>query len=195
MTTDNRLLESIINSGKEQATAITDEAEKKAKEVISAAEIKAGEEAEAIKNDADVKALNMKNSALSSASLIERNAVLSAKRNEIDKTLDGIVEYINALEDEKYFAILYKMARQLDEKSGTVMLCERDLNRLPSDFEAKLKEAGIDAEISKESVDINGGFILRSGEIESNCSLSAVIEDRKNELEDFINRLLFTGEN
>ena len=192
--TDNNLFESIINSGKEQADAIAQEAEKKAQEIIAKAMEEAESNSAEIAKNAEAKALNMKNAALSSSSLITRNAVLKSKRAEIDKTLDGIIEYIISLDDESYFSILYSMAESVEENSGTVFLNENDLKRLPADFTSKLKKAGIDAEIGKESVDIKGGFILRCGAIEANCSLEAVIEDKKNELEDFINRELFVEE-
>ena len=191
MTNDNKLFESIINSGKEQADSIIAEAEKKAAEIKSEAEKKAEAEAEEIKKSAQEKAINLKNSALSSASLTTRNAVLQAKRSEINKTLEGMVEYITALDDKSYFDFIYKTAENVDEKSGTVLLNKKDKERLPSDFTDKMKKAGIDANIGDEAVDIPGGFILRCGEIETNCSLDALIEDRKNELEDFINQSLF----
>lgn len=194
MTTDNKLFESIISSGRTQAQSILSEADKKAKDITDKAKEEADTASAETAKKTEAKAINMKNAALSSSSLIERNAVLQAKRAEIDKTLDGIVEYIMSLDDESYFSILYSLAKGVEEKSGTVFLNKRDLERLPSDFASKLKEAGIDAEISKECADINGGFILKSGDIESNCSLSAVIDDRKNELEDYINSLLFSKE-
>ena len=194
MSNENKLIESIINSGKEQAKVITDDAQAKAGEVIKKAEDEAKALSDSIAQSTDSKALNMKNSALSSASLITRNANLEAKRNEINKTLYGIKEYILSLDDESYFRILYSMAKDINEKNGTLLLSEKDKSRLPSDFAAKIKEAGIDAEISNESADIDGGFILRCGNIEINCTLDAVIEDKKNELEDYINSLLFSKE-
>ncbi len=194
MSNENKLFESIINSGKEQAKVITDDAQAKAGEVIKKAENEAKALSDSIARSTDSKALNMKNSALSSASLITRNANLEAKRNEINKTLYGIKEYILSLDDESYFRILYSMAKDINEKNGTLLLSEKDKSRLPSDFAAKIKEAGIDAEISNESADIDGGFILRCGNIEINCTLDAVIEDKKNELEDYINSLLFSKE-
>ena len=194
MTNDNKLFESIINSGKEQAEKLISEAEDKATEIMSEAQAKAESEAVTIAKNADAKALNMKNSALSSASLISRNAVLQAKRAEIDKTLDGIVEYILSLDDEKYFEVLYSLANKSENCKGTVSLNEKDLKRLPADFLAKMKSAGIEAVLGEKAADIEGGFILRCDEVEINSSLSAVIEDRKNELEDFINRYLFVEE-
>ncbi len=195
MTNDNKLFESIINSGKEQAQLIIDEAEEKAAGILEEAEKKADAEAEAVSANADAKAENMKNAALSSASLIERNAVLEAKRGEINKTLDLLIEHINSLEADKYFAFIYRLAEGIDGDRGTVILNKRDRERLPKDFAEKMKAAGIDAEISDTTADITGGFILKCGDIESNCSLNAVIEDRKNELEDYINRYLFAEEN
>ena len=194
MTTDNRLLDSIVAAGKEKAEAILQEADNRAAEIADTAKQEAAANASQIKSSTEEKAKGMRKAAESGAALIARNAVLRTKREEISKTLSGIADYIAALNDEQYFALLYRMASGVEEKSGVLFLNERDLARLPADFSAKMKEAGIDAKLSEKAASIDGGFLLQCGEIEINCSVHAVLEDRKNELEDYINQLLFTEE-
>ena len=74
---------------------------------------------------------------------------------------------------------------------GVVYLNNKDLNRAPSDFVAQLKNVGLNASLSKDSIDIDGGFVLKNGDIEENMSFSAIISARRGEIEDLINRELF----
>lgn len=191
MNNENKLLQSILLSGKEQADRIDDEAKAQAEKILSdAAEAAAASRAE-IEAKAEADSIALVNSAKSNAALISRNAVLQAKRNEIEKTLNGISEYILALDDEKYFELLYKMASGLKGEKGEILLSEKDKSRLPADFESRMRAVGIDCTLSKDTADINGGFILKDGDIETSLAIDAVIEEKRNELEDFINLSLF----
>ncbi len=120
-----------------------------------------------------------------------RNTILKKRREEIDVTVNEIHNKLLSADDSEYFNNLYSLASKLKGMSGTVLLNEKDLKRLPSDFEQKLKSNGLDAAVSKEPVDIDGGFILKHGDIEENMSFSAIISDKRDEIEDLINRELF----
>ena len=65
------------------------------------------------------------------------------------------------------------------------------MQRLPADFESKIREAGLDASVSGTAADICGGFVLKSGDIEENMDFRALINARRDEIEDLINRELF----
>ena len=196
MANDNKLLSFIIEDGKAQAEKILADAEAKRDEIIENASLQAENNAKEIELAASKKAQGLKNIASSNASLVSRNTVLKAKREEIDKTIDGMREYILSLEDGKYFDLLYRMARSVSVDGGEILLNKSDLNRLPSDFEKTMEKSGVKAAVSKNPVDIAGGFILKNGSIEINCSVDAVIEDRRNDIEDYINESIFKqGEN
>ena len=194
MNTDNKLIESILQSGKEQALQIENEAKENAERILA----KGREDAEASKKEiekaAERSADKLRHSAQSNAALLSRNAVLQTKRNEINKTLSGICDYIAALDDAPYFEFLYKMTESLRGENGEIILNERDKSRLPSDFEKKMNEAGINCTLSEEVADIPCGFILKNGDIETSLAIDALIEEKRNELEDFINGLLFAEE-
>ncbi|MBQ1437864.1 MAG: hypothetical protein IIZ07_08035 [Ruminococcus sp.] len=68
---------------------------------------------------------------------------------------------------------------------------QRDLDRMPLDFILQLAKNGLIALVSKTPVDIAGGFILKSGDIEENMDFSALIAAKRDEIEDKINRELF----
>ncbi len=161
------------------------------------AEIKEQAQSQADKNSAEIarrageKVKQINASSKSRAELETRNAVLRRKRKEIDITLDAILEYILALDDAQYFKFIYELASKLSVNEGEIYLNKRDLKRLPSDFSAQLEKSGVKASVSKTAVDICGGFILKSGDIEENMEISAVINSKRDGIEDIINRELF----
>ena len=191
MTTDNRLINHIIQSGEQQSEDIKKEAEKTAEAILEKARAEAEANAAEIAAATENAAVRLKKSALSNASLISRNEILKTKRDEIDRTIEGIVEYICNLDDESYFSVLYSLAKNTDLKKGEVLFNKKDLGRLPKDFTEKMRSAGLEVTVGKEPVDIIGGFILRDGLIEVNCAVDAVVEERRSALEDFINASLF----
>ena len=75
------------------------------------------------------------------------------------------------------------------------MLSEKDLSRVPSDFEDKANvvatKKGGTVELSKEAVNIDGGFILKYGNIEINSSIDALFEENEEKLVDIVNSTLF----
>ena len=120
-----------------------------------------------------------------------RNALLKQRRSEIDKTVAQLLDYFLRLSDSNYFRALYRLAAQLQGKSGEVLLSQKDLQRLPADFETKLREAGLNASVSQKPANISGGFILKSGDVEENMDFRALINARRDEIEDLVNRALF----
>ena len=50
---------------------------------------------------------------------------------------------------------------------------------------------GGDLKVSENTVDIPSGFILSYGEIEENCSIDALINEKRDVLEDKLNSLFF----
>lgn len=74
--------------------------------------------------------------------------------------------------------------------SGVVLLNENDINRLPKDFLARIEECGVKAELSKTPCDIESGFILKCGDIEENMDFSAILSEKRDAIEDFINQEL-----
>ncbi len=122
-----------------------------------------------------------------------RNAILKKRREEINITLEMIHNTLLNLNDKEYFEALCKLAASMNGGEGVIYLNEKDLKRVPSDFEAMLKNVGINASLSNDTVDIDGGFILKNGNIEENMSFDAIIAARRDEIEDMINRELFVG--
>ena len=163
--------ETIINRIKadcdESVASIRLDAEKANAAVLTEAEREAQLREKEIADKTQQRLRQIQAASKSRAELEVRNALLRRRRSEIDKTVGMLIDYLLQLGDNDYF------------------------NALPSDFEAKIREAGLDATVSRNPADIPGGFILKSGDIEENMDFEAILRARRDEIEDLINRGLF----
>lgn len=175
----------------ERIGAVKDSTAQQIADIKAQAQAEADKRASAIEKKAEDRLKQINASSNSRAQLETRNAVLRRKRNEIDITLGKILDYILTLDDSRYFELIYALASKIGSAQGTVYLNQKDLARLPSDFESRLEQSGVKADVSKTAVDICGGFIMKSGDIEENMDFSALINSKRDGIEDIINRELF----
>ncbi len=191
MNGGEKILNRIKSDCDKNVEAILSEANEECKAITEQAEIQAKKSADAVSDKAKAKVEQIKKSSKSRAELEIRNRILKQRRIEIDKTIDELLKYLLNLNDDEYFAFIYKLASTLKGKNGIIYLNSIDLNRLPSDFITNINNSELNAQLSDEKVDIIGGFILKNGDIEENMSFDALIMSKRDELEDMINRELF----
>ncbi|MGN0450579.1 MAG: V-type ATP synthase subunit E, partial [Acutalibacteraceae bacterium] len=172
------------------AREIISAAEKRADELVSEKAKEAEKEASEITALADKKAALIKSTGESSAQLVLRDAALSKKRELIEKALNSVIVSINNYDDKRYFDCLLRLAKKnAMNKNGEMLLSARDLSRDKDGFVKALKELSIT--VSDTSADIDGGFILKYGDIIINCELSAVMREKRDEITDAVNTALF----
>ena len=191
MNGGDKILNRIKSDCDENIRAIESDAQNTCSQILADAEKQAEKSASDIAEKAKIKVTQIKASSKSRAELEVRNALLKRRRQEIDITVDKILDYLLNLSDNEYFDIIYKLASKLVNLQGEILLNAKDISRLPSDFEQKLAQSGLKASVSKTSVDISGGFVLRCGDIEENMDFAALISAKRDEIEDLINRELF----
>ncbi|MGI6537078.1 MAG: V-type ATP synthase subunit E [Caldicoprobacterales bacterium] len=191
----DNLLNQIRNTAEEEANARLNQARQQAEELIQNKKDLAEKEIENIKLKTDRKALEILEKAKSAAALQKRNAVLSAKQQIIESLLKTTLDKLNNLEDEAYFQIIRKMvSRYALSQDGQIIFSEKDKNRFPADFEEKLNQdilsKGGSLKISSEIRSFDGGFVLVYGDIEVNCTFTAMLASKHEILQDKINRSL-----
>lgn len=126
----------------------------------------------------------------SAAELKEKRMILEAKQKEIDGAIDAALEKLVNLPDAEYFAYLDRMLdRYAKGRAGEICFCAKDLERLPAGLKKKTK--ALNLTISQVPVNIDGGFILDYGDIEENCSFSALVNASRELLQDKIGKILF----
>ena len=191
MNGGDKLLSRIKSDCDESVRAIEAKSAEVCSGILAEAQNQGDKSAGEILRKAQTKVEQINASSKSRAELETRNALLKRRRSEIDKTLDGLRDYLVNLSDNEYFEYIYKLAAKLSGKKGMVHMNQRDLDRMPLDFILQLAKNGLIALVSKTPVDIAGGFILKSGDIEENMDFSALIAAKRDEIEDKINRELF----
>lgn len=186
-----RILSRIQSDSDESVRKTAEHAKHECDRITAAAQHDADKQAAAVAEKTAQAVARMQTSAQSRAQLEKRNALLKKRREEIDKTVAALEEYLLGLNDFEYFEAIYRLAAQLKGQSGEVFLNQKDLDRLPDNFEKRLQAEGLDAKVNPTPKNISGGFILKNGDIEENMEFSAIISSKRDEIEDLINQELF----
>ena len=145
------------------------------------------------KADADKKYNDIIARAQSAASLEERKIMLSAKQEIISTMISNTLNSLLNLPDDKYFTLIYKFIERYSLNSdGVISFNKADLKRLPADFadKANAVSKGV-LTLGADPVEIDGGFILSSGGVDVNCSISSLINDNSEKISDSVAQLLF----
>lgn len=197
MTGLEKILKAIEAEASANAEAIVRQAELEADEIMakakSEAEKKFAEIAE--KSDADVKDIISR--AESAAALQEKKLILDAKQQIISNTIANAKSALANLPDSEYVKIILQMVKKYaHNKSGEILFTDADKKRLPANIETLIQttlaeKTGVELKISEQSVIIDGGFILKYGDIEENCSFDALFSAAKDDLQDKVNTILF----
>lgn len=191
MSSGDKILNRISLDCDERISQIGAETDEKCAQIMAQAKLDADKISAEIADRAQSKVKQMQAASKSRCDLETRNAFLKRRREEIDKTYSEILNKMKNLPDEDYFELIYTFAKKLNGMSGVVLLNEKDMNRLPKDFLARLEKCGVKAELSKTPCDIKSGFILKCGDIEENMDFSAILSEKRDAIEDFINQELF----
>ena len=165
----------------ENCAVIDAQYEKQAKDaaasILEAAEKEAGEVIKRMKGEADMRA---------------RSALLEEKQALMQKAFEA------AQQEEKYRAFLVKLAcRASVSGKEQLALNAKDLARfgqaLCDDVNKALAESGKTAQLTlcAEPAGIDGGCKLRSGSVETNCSIGTLIDTQKDALVPQVAALLF----
>ena len=121
---------------------------------------------------------------------------LACKVECIDAVIAKTLEKLSELPDREYFELLKKLAaRSIRSGDGVISLSEKDLQRMPPDFETDLngiaQKAGGTIKVSKDPADIRDGFVLTYGLISENCGFSEIMEAEKEAVRDTAAQALF----
>lgn len=190
MTSSEKILAGITAEAESTAKEIISAAEKKAEEIISDKAKEAEKQADEIAAEADKNAALINSTGDSAAQLVLRDAKLKRKRELIEKAVSEVIVSINNYDDKTYFDCLLRLAKKnAMSGKGEMLLSARDLSRDKCNFVKALEELSVT--LSDTPADINGGFILRYGDIIINCELSAVMREKRDEITDAVNTALF----
>lgn len=194
MTGLESILNQIAGDGQREAGEVLAQAQKRAGEIADEARAKGAEQVRAVLRDGERRAQDIRDRAQSAAELEQRNQMLVFKQQLIGEAVDAARRSFEEAPDAEYFDTLLALyTRFAREGQGELHLNQRDLDRLPDDFLARMRKAvpGAQVTISPKAHDVESGFLLVYGGVDINCTFRAIFEDAYEQLRDTAGRLLF----
>ncbi|WP_418746859.1 V-type ATP synthase subunit E [Frisingicoccus sp.] len=191
-----KITSQILEEAKTSAAMKLETARKEADDILSKAkEACAAMEAEAAEKNVILKE-NYEGRIKSSAEQQRRTALLRAKQDMIAEVIEEAYVTLKQEDTESYFRTMEKILKTyVLAEPGEIYFSAQDLARMPADFEKRIsaaaEEKGGSLVLSKEPKAIEDGFILVYGGIEENCTLKALLDAKKDELQDKVNEILF----
>lgn len=192
----DKIVEQIIGEAEAAARKTVDEAKVEAGQIAEAAKLEGEKEKARLLEEAKRRAESIRQLGASAAELDGKRGLLRAKQQMIGSVIDQGKAALLALPDEDYFSMLIRLAQKNAlPQEGELYLSQRDRDRMPSFFETKLNHAlpeGAKLRVAKAARELDGGFILVYGDVEVNCSLSALFDAQRDALQDQVHQLLFS---
>ena len=224
MTGLEKITSRIIEDARTQAQELLDEATEKSLEIRAKNLIEVQAACDRMVADAEKEGESLVIRAKSSAAMTRRNIELAAKSEMIERAFDRAMQEIYDMDRERYAALLLSLlcktlnAQRESERDSMrlygeeiapayyeLMLNARDgadvapmlmlgirnaaaAGKIPADMAEKLK-------LSNESVPIDGGLVLRCGDIEINCAFSMILAAIRPELEPRVQQILYKDQN
>ncbi len=183
------ILQKIEEDGNAEAEKIKSDAQKTAEKIIADATEKANAEALKIIANGDKKANMMLENAKSGCASLIKRAESFAKAEIVSDCIKIAKKELNEIPDEEYFEIIEKLILKYSHtnEQGELLMNERNIKRMPKGFLKKFKEL----ELCKNPLDIEGGFVIRYGGVEENCTFSSIIEENTEKIKDKLYGLLW----
>lgn len=196
MTGIEKIVEKIRQESLEKCNAIIAEAKDNGNEIVLASKMKAAKEAEIIIENGKKEAARKEASAKSAAETISKTRYLEVKNAIVNDIIAAAYERIENLEPAQYFELLLALcAKNVESGEGVMYLSKRDLERVPENFEESVNslvyEKGA-VRLSKKPMEIENGFVLVYGDMEVNCTLRAIFDEKHDLLRDALCKELFT---
>lgn len=192
----DNIINDILQEADDKALDILAEAKKKAFAIEETAKRESEEAAGKAAERTELDAKEYVRRSDSASQMLKKKAVLSAKQEIITEVIEKAYQKLDHQPDDAYFEMIRTLLKKAShEGDGEICFSARDLKRLPKNFEKEADEIasgnGGSLTLSKEPADIENGFILRYGGIEENCTLTALFEEKSEQLRDRVHQVLW----
>ncbi|MCR4907199.1 MAG: hypothetical protein K5985_00075 [Lachnospiraceae bacterium] len=194
MTGLEKIVGRIGDESSRETSGIIAEAHAEADRIIEEATRKAEEEEKRIIAESEAESAAIVSRAESAAALSKKQQLLEAKGEVIEEVFEEALRSLCNLPEKDYFSMIRKMIIKYGRREfGKIMFSKRDIDRMPFDFKTALPTMveGGRLELDSRMAEISGGFILRYGDIEENCSFEAILKERREELQEEVQKILF----
>ncbi|WP_461613268.1 V-type ATP synthase subunit E [Clostridium sp. Marseille-QA1073] len=198
MSNLENLTSKIITDANEKATGIINDAKVKEKELIAKKKEEAEKLAKSIIEKANLEGKNLFDRAISKSELKVRNEKLFAKQQVIDKVFDEAIKELNNMNSQDYLNYIRNNLKSIKlQGHEEIIVSENDKDKIGEEFIKELNGTiAKDVEkaniiLSKNTRQMNGGFILARSGIEFNYSYEALVNSLRYEIENEVAMMLF----
>lgn len=198
MTGADKLKEKILEEARQQAKNNIERARQEAAGISNMALNEAEKRRREIIEKSRIEAAEREKRLISYAELEARNQRLKAKQEVVEEAFEKAIARLKELPSDQYINILADMiVGAVSTGDEELILSKEDKNRIGNDIvklvNKRLKATKIkgNLRLAGETRDIQGGFIIRSGDIEINNSLEAIVKMRRDKLEAEVVKTLF----
>lgn len=194
MTGLEKIVQQIRDEAQQAADAVIAQAKEEAGQLAAKAAEDARTQSGAILAKSKTDVQNHLAAARSAAELAQRRAVLAAKQEIIGEAIESARQSIYKLPDSDYFALILKMISKFSlPQEGELLFSPADLGGCPPALRPRSRNPRTGKlTVSRETRDIDGGFVLSYGGIEENCSIEALFYAARERLQDRVQELLFS---
>ncbi len=199
MTGLEKIVDQILAEANTEAERLIAEARDEAQKIAAEADAETEKAVEDIRKKSEAQAKNLEERMHSANDLYLRTQTLAAKQEVITNVIETAYQQVCSMDPESYFGMLEKLiAKYALPQSGEIWFSEADLQRMPRGFHARIraaaKQAGGTLTLSDEGREIENGFVLVYGGIEQNCTIRAIFDAERNEMQDTAYAILYGKE-
>ncbi len=199
MSGANKLKEKILAEAGSQAADVLADARQKSSEILARGEGEAAAKKVSLLEQAAVQAGERRSRAQTIAELDARKAILAAKGKLIEDTFQQALTRLSLLDQKAYQDILFNMLLAAAQTGAEeVIVSQSDRARFTPEFLARVNQALTqqgkkgNLTLSAETSEMQGGFILRSGDVEINNSFDSILGIQRDQLEPEVAAILFS---
>ena len=180
------IIDKIIADAEKAAKITLEKAQHEVDAIRKAGQERANKQQDILDREAHAEADKVRSKEISGAEMKAKKAVLEAKQEILAEVIAEAEKRLISMEDAEYAKVIGGMLEKLDKSLGTeVILSKKDRDRLAG----VVQEKGF--VLSGKTADINGGFIVKNGDIEYNYSFESIITVEKEAIRQTAAQILF----
>ena len=184
----DKLIGRILGEAEADASAVRDKAAEGCRAVMADCEKKIAERAETAAAARDAAVKGVLDGARTRAELDGRKETLSVRRRILDEAFAAAAGELNALTGSKRETILLALLKKEAAAGDVVLPAKRDRDTIAG----LLKQVPVALILSEKDAPCEGGFLLRGGSYEKDCSLNALMAELRLQEETNAARILFS---
>ncbi len=199
MTGLEKIVDQILAESHAEADRLIKEAQDEAAEITEKANAETEQAVREIQKKSASQVKNLEERMHSANDLYLRTQTLATKQEVIADVIETAYRKVCSMDRASYFEMLEKMIEHYAlPQSGEIWFSDEDLAALPMGFPHRIQKAaaaaGGELTLMREGKAIDNGFVLVYGGIEQNCTLRAIFDAGREEMQDTVHAILYGKE-